>query len=138
MLARSGVAPAVARHEACPDQPARRHTWWKGAPMLALLGLALSGCGAASYSVNDFRLAPSGDTLYVFARSSGVSRNLCSSLGGDVARVEGRLAAADSRAIRLGRVTGCYTVRHIIVCAEGDTSCITHEERHRLEGNFHN
>jgi hypothetical protein len=114
------------------------HGWWARAPILVLVGMALSGCGAASYSVPDVRLSPSGDTLYVFARSSGVSRNLCSSLGGDVARVEGRLASAEGRTIRLGHAAGCYTVRHVIVCTEGDAACLAHEGRHRIEGDFHN
>jgi hypothetical protein len=39
--------------------------------------------------------------------------------------------------MRLGRVTGCYTARHIIVCAEDDPACVAHEERHRDRGQFH-
>lgn len=105
--------------------------------IVGLVGLALSGCGAANFSVHDLTLSASGDTLYVLARNSQVSRNFCSTLGGDVARVEGRLASADPRTIRLGRVMGCYTVRHIIVCAEDDAACRAHEERHRDQGNFH-
>ena len=65
--------------------------------VMALLALALSGCGAASFAVHDLRMSPSGDTLYVFARNSHVSRNFCATLGGDVARAEGRLASADTR-----------------------------------------
>jgi hypothetical protein len=34
-------------------------------------------------------------------------------------------------------VTGCHTIRHIIVCTEDDTACLLHEERHRAEGAFH-
>jgi hypothetical protein len=107
---------------------------------LLLAALAASGCATAGvgFSEQDVRLSPVGDTLYLFARSSGVSRNLCASLGGDVSRVEGRLASAEGRTIQLGRALGCYTIRHIIVCAEGDNGCIAHEERHRREGNFHN
>ena len=108
------------------------------AALVALVALALSGCGMANFSAHDLRLESAGDTLYVFTRTPGVSRNFCASLGGDVTRAETRLAAADSRTIRLGRVTGCYTVRHIIVCADGDRGCVTHEERHRQEGDFHN
>jgi len=114
-----------------------RNSRWKPASLLAVSALALSACGTANFSVHDLRLEPAGDTLYVFTRTNGVSRNLCSSLGGDVTRTEARLASADSRTIRIGRVTGCYTVRHIIVCAEGDAACLTHEERHRQDGNFH-
>jgi len=66
-----------------------------------------------------------------------VSRNLCASLGGDVTRVEGRLASAEGKTIQLGRVGGCYTIRHVIVCAEDDLACLAHEERHRREGAFH-
>ena len=67
-------------------------------PMLTtLLALALSGCGAAAFSVHDLKLSPSGDTLYVLARSTDVSRNFCATLGGDVALAEGRLASADTR-----------------------------------------
>jgi hypothetical protein len=103
----------------------------------ALLMLALSGCGAANFTVHDLKLSPSGDTLYVLARNTNVSRNFCATLGGDVARAEGRLASADTRTLRIGRVMGCYTVRHIIVCSEDDAGCLAHEERHRVDGNFH-
>jgi hypothetical protein len=107
-------------------------------PMVTtLLALALSGCGAAAFSVQDRKLSPSGDTLYVLARSTNVSRNFCATLGGDVALAETRLASADTRPMRIGRVMGCHTVRHIIACSEDDTDCITHEERHRDHGSFH-
>ena len=103
----------------------------------ALLALALSGCGAAAFTVQDLTLSPSGNTLYVLARNTNVSRNFCATLGGDVVRAEGRLASADTRTMRIGRVMGCHTVRHIIVCSEGDADCLTHEERHRDQGDFH-
>ena len=103
----------------------------------ALLAAALSGCGAADFTVHDLKMSPSGDTLYVLARNSNVSRNFCATLGGDVARADGRLASADTRTMRIGRVKGCYTVRHIIVCSEDDADCLTHEERHRDHGSFH-
>ena len=107
-------------------------------PMVTtLLALALPGCGAAAFSVHDLKLSPSGDTLYVLARSTHVSRNFCATLGGDVALAEGRLASADTRPMRIGRVMGCHTVGHIIVCSENDTDCLAHEERHRDHGNFH-
>ena len=82
-----------------------------------LLALALSGCGAAAFSVHDLRLSPSGDTLYVLERTTSVSRNFCATPGGDVTLAEGRLASADTRTICIGRVMGCHTVRHIIVCS---------------------
>jgi hypothetical protein len=34
-------------------------------------------------------------------------------------------------------VMGCYSIRHIIVCAENDSACFAHEERHRDRGHFH-
>ena len=105
--------------------------------LLLTLVTALAGCSAAGFSGQDVRLRTSGDTLYILARSGNVSRNVCSSLGGDVARAEGRWAAAEGRTIRLGRVEGCHTVRHIIVCADEDGACLAHEERHRVEGAFH-
>src|SRR5438067_1003195 len=98
--------------------------------LAAALAASAAGCATADFSASDLRLQPVGDTLYVYARSNGVSRNFCSSLGGDVARTEARLASAEGRTIQLGRVMGCYTVRHIIVCAEGDGGCLAHEERH--------
>ena len=85
----------------------------------------------------DLRLKTIGDTIYLRARSDAVSRNQCASLGGDVARVEGRLASTEGRTIQIERVGGCYTVRHVIVCSDGDTACLAHEERHRQEGAFH-
>jgi hypothetical protein len=41
----------------------------------ALLALALSGCGAAAFTIHDLQLSASGNTLYVLARSTNVSRN---------------------------------------------------------------
>jgi len=104
---------------------------------LLLLAVGVSGCTSAGFSAQDVNLRASGNTLYLVARSGNVSRNLCASLGGDVARAEGRSAAREGRTIQLDRVVGCYTVRHIIVCPEEDAACLAHEERHRLEGAFH-
>ncbi|HSE04110.1 MAG TPA: hypothetical protein VLK35_08170 [Methylomirabilota bacterium] len=108
----------------------------RSALLLALL-TATAGCSSAGFSGQDVRLHTSGNTLYVLARSSDVSRSFCASLGGDVAFAEGRWAAAEGRTIQLGRVAGCHTVRHIIVCAEEDGACLDHEERHMVEGAFH-
>jgi len=47
------------------------------------------------------------------------------------------MTAGDGRTMQLGRVAGCHTVRHIIVCSEEDVACLGHEERHRVEGAFH-
>jgi hypothetical protein len=108
--------------------------------VLAALLLALlttAGCSSAGFSGQDVQLRTSGDTLYVLARSGDVSRSFCSSLGGDVARAEGRWAADEGRTMQLGRVAGCHTVRHIIVCSDEDGACLAHEERHRVEGAFH-
>jgi len=99
--------------------------------------LAATGCTSAGFSGEDVRLHARGDTLYVMARSGNVSRNLCASLGGDVARAEGRWAADEGRTIQSGRVAGCHTVRHVIVCSDEDAACVAHEERHRTEGAFH-
>jgi len=95
--------------------------------------LTATGCSSAGFSGQDVRLRTSGDTLYVLARSGDVSRNFCASLGGDIARAEGRWAAAEGRTMQLGRVAGCHTVRHIIVCSDEDGACLAHEERHRAE-----
>jgi hypothetical protein len=51
--------------------------------------------------------------------------------------VEARWAAEEGRVMRMGQVRGCHTVRHVIVCEDGDTGCLAHEERHRREGAFH-
>ena len=117
--------------------PSRRAGLWKRAAAAAALGAAVSGCGTMAFSSHDLRLETIGDTIYLLARSDAVSRNLCASLGGDVARIEGRLASAEGRTIQIGRVGGCYTVRHVIVCSDGDPACLAHEERHRQEGAFH-
>ena len=105
---------------------------------LALLTLATSliGCGSTSFSSHDMRVQARGDTLYLVARSEGVSRSICASMG-DVVPSEARWAAVEGRSLQLGRVRGCYTVRHVIVCAEEDAACIAHEERHRSDGAFH-
>ena len=104
--------------------------------MLALAA-TLTGCASTTFSDPDMRLQAKGDTLYVFARSEGVSRGLCSSLGGDLAFAEGRWAADEGRSLRLGRVGGCHTIRHVIVCTESDLACLGHEELHRSKGAFH-
>jgi len=113
----------------------------KGDPVqraMALLTLAmgLTGCASNSFSSHDMRVQAQGDTLYLVARSDGVSRSICASLG-DVAQSEARWAATEGRSLQLGRVRGCYTVRHVIVCSEDDAACIAHEERHRSDGAFH-
>jgi hypothetical protein len=105
--------------------------------LICSLLLAATGCTSAGFSGEDVRLQARGDTLYVMARSGNVGRNLCASLGGDVARTEGRWAADEGRTIQSGRVAGCHTVRHIIVCSDEDAACVAHEERHRTEGAFH-
>ena len=114
----------------------------KGDPVrraIALLTLAagLTGCGTTSFSSQDMRLYTRGDTLYVFARSEGVSRSICSSLGGDIVLAEARYAASEGRMLQLARVRGCHTIRHVIVCAEDDLACVAHEEQHRSDGVFH-
>jgi hypothetical protein len=112
--------------------------------LLLILLTTIAGCSSAGFSEqsagfsgHDVQLRTSGDTLYVLARSQGVSRNFCASLGGDVARAEGRWAATEGRTMQLGRVAGCHTVRHIIVCSDEDGACLAHEERHKVEGAFH-
>src|SRR4029453_8610496 len=96
--------------------------------LVCSLLLAASGCTTAGFSGEDVRLHARGDTLYVMARSGNVGRNLCASLGGHVARAEGRWAADEGRTIPLGRVAGCHTVRHIIVCSDEDAVCGAPEE----------
>lgn len=114
---------------------------------LILLGLVPWGCttGAPDRPTSlrlavprdDVRIEASGDTLYVLTRSDSVTRGLCAGLGGDIALAEGRWAAEDGKTIRLGRVTGCHTVRHVVVCAEGDEACLSHEDWHRRGVAFH-
>jgi hypothetical protein len=77
-----------------------------------LLALALSGCSAAGFSVHDLKLSPSGDTLYVLARSTHVSRNVSATRGGDVALAEGRLASADTRTMRMSGDGGPHRASH--------------------------
>lgn len=105
--------------------------------LLLTMLATMAGCSSAGFSGQDVQLRTSGDTLYVVARSGNVSRNFCASLGGDVARAEGRWAAAEGRTMQLGQVAGCHTIRHIIVCADEDGACLAHEERHKVEGAFH-
>jgi hypothetical protein len=113
----------------------RRRALYAASAIAAMVGVSVAACTtAATFSDRDVRLVPSGATLYVLARDSDVSRNFCSSLGGDVALAEGRSFAAG--AMHPGRVMGCYTMRHIIVCAENDSACFAHEERHRDRGRF--
>jgi hypothetical protein len=110
---------------------------WPKALALTLLVVSITGCGSTTFTNNDVRLRTEGDTLYLLARSDGVSRGICASLGGDVARAEARWAADEGRTLQLGRVSGCYTVRHVIVCTDDNAGCLAHEEKHRSEGAFH-
>jgi hypothetical protein len=110
---------------------------WPRRLVLILLAASITGCGSTTFTSNDVRLHTEGDTLYLLARSDGVSRGICASLGGDVARAEGRWAADEGRTLQLGRVSGCYTVRHVIVCTDDNAACLAHEEKHRAEGAFH-
>ena len=109
---------------------------WLRALALVLLAVSAAGC-STTFSSQDVRVHTAGDTLYLYARSQGVSRGLCASFGGDVALAEARWASNEGRTMQLGRVIGCYTVRHVIVCTEDDAACVAHEERHRSEGAFH-
>ena len=131
-------SPALASPPAGIERCGRsRAGGWKAAAAAVALGTAVSGCGTLGYSSHDLRLETIGDTIYLLARSDAVSRNLSASLGGDVARVEGRLASVEGRTMQIGRVGGCHTVRHLIVCSDGDAACLAHEERHKQEGAFH-
>ena len=105
--------------------------------VILILAVSITGCGSTTFTNSDVRLHTEGDTLYLLARSEGVSRGICASLGGDVARAEARSAADEGRTMQLGRVSGCYTVRHIIVCTDDNAACLAHEEKHRSEGAFH-
>ena len=109
---------------------------WLKAMAVILLCAGMTGCGSTTFSSEDVRLHTAGDTLYLLARSDGVSRSLCGSLGGDVTRAEAGWAA-EGRTMELGWVTGCHTVRHVIVGTDDDDACIAHERRHRSEGAFH-
>ena len=106
-------------------------------PALLTLLTVVTGCSSAGFSGEDVRLHTVGDTVYVRARSTDASRTLCASLGGDAPRAERRSASIAAGTIEPGRVSGCYTVRRIIVCPEEDGACLAHEERHRAEGAFH-
>ena len=110
---------------------------WPKAIVFVLLAASLTGCGSTTFSNQDLRVRTSGDTVYLLARSDGVSRGICANLGGDVARAEARWASNEGRTMQLGRVTGCHSVRHIIVCTDDNAACLAHEERHRSEGAFH-
>ena len=110
---------------------------WLRAMAVILLAAGVTGCGSTTFSSQDVRLQTAGDTVYLVARSDGVSRGLCSSLGGDVTRAEARWASNEGRTMQLGRVNGCHTVRHVIVCTDDNAACLAHEERHRSEGAFH-
>ena len=104
---------------------------------LAGLGLLTSGCSGFTYSGQDVRVKASGDTLYLLARTTGVSRNLCAGLGGDAARVAAKPVSTDGKNMQLVQLDGCYTVRHVIVCSESDAACVAQSEKRREEAAFH-
>ena len=96
---------------------------------LAGLGLLTSGCSGFTYSGHDVsgqdvRVKASGDTLYLLARTTGVSRNLSAGLGGDAARVAARPVSTDVGNMLLMQIDGCYTVRRVIVSSESDAPCV--------------
>lgn len=94
-----------------------------------VLALAISGCSPALFSGRDVRIEASGETLYIFARSDWVSRNFCSTLSSYAPVVEARWAPIEGRLLRLRQVQGCYMVRQIIVCEEGNDACLQHLAR---------
>ena len=79
----------------------------------------------------------SGDTLYLLARTTGVSRDLCTGLGGDAARIAAKSVSTDGRTMELIQLDGCYTVRHVIVCSDSDATCLARSEKHREEAAYH-
>ncbi len=102
---------------------------WPKAIVLVLLAAGLTGCGSTTFSNQDLRVRTSGDTVYLLARSDGVSRGLCSSLGGDVARAEARWASNEGRPMQPGRLTGCHSVRHHILSTHDHGPCRLTEGR---------
>jgi hypothetical protein len=91
-----------------------------------VLALALSGCSQAFFSSRDIRIEASGETLYLFARSDWISRNVCTTLSNYAPVVEARSAPDEGRLLRLGQVHGCYMIRHIVVCDENSAACLQH------------
>ena len=87
----------------------------------ATLPLSARMAGNVPHEASDIEFIADGDVLYLFARSQGVARALCASIGGDVARQEGRgMARAEGRRTGMGRVNGCYAdARTVVMCLEG-------------------
>jgi hypothetical protein len=94
-----------------------------------VLAIVLSGCSPALFDGRDVRMEAAGDTLYIFARSDWVSRNVCATLSGYAPVVEARWAPNEGRHLRLGQVHGCYMIRHIVVCEEGNAACLQQLDR---------
>jgi hypothetical protein len=65
----------------------------------------------------------------MFARTDWVSRNVCATLSGYAPVMEARWAPDEGRQLRLGQVHGCYLIRHIVVCEEGNAACLRHLAR---------
>ena len=97
------------------------------------LALLVSGCSGFTYSGEDVRVKTTGDTVYLLARTTGVSRNLCAGLGGDAARDAATQINGDGRAMQVTQLDGCYTVRHVIVCSDGDGACLAQSEKHKQD-----
>ena len=102
---------------------------------IGLAGLAVltSGCSGFTYSGEDVRVKTTGDTVYLLARTTGVSRNLCAGLGGDAARGAAKQVDGDGRTMQVTQLDDCYTIRHVIVCSDGDGACLAQSEKHRTE-----
>jgi hypothetical protein len=95
-----------------------------------VLALVLSGCSSAFFSDQDIRIEAADDTLYIFARSDWVSRNVCTTLSGYAPVVEARWAPFEGRQLQTGQVYGCHMIRRVIVCDEGNPKCLQRLGRH--------
>jgi hypothetical protein len=69
-------------------------------------------------------------TTVLLVPTSEEARRTCIRLGGDAVRTEAA-AFARGESVQLGRVRGCYVrALDLIVCAAGDTRCLSHERAH--------
>lgn len=107
----------------------------------AILPLLLVGCTSGFSGPDGMRVVVKSNAIYMVVSGPVAARTTCVAAGMKAPGLDGPVLVA-SQGITVsdgGRgAAGCQgLVRSVIVCTEGDSRCLAHEERHAREGAFH-
>jgi hypothetical protein len=106
------------------------------------LPLLLAGCVSAFSGQDGMRVLVKSDAIYVVIPGPVAARTMCVAAGLRTPGLDGRSLASTGELTLsdagVAASAGCQgQVRSVIVCANGDARCLSHEERHAREGAFH-